>query len=64
MFVKICWFITLAGCGIGGLLALDMLLATDASAPQQGAAAAMACAFAVIPYVFTRAIEGMRGPQK
>ncbi|MGY3265836.1 hypothetical protein [Lysobacter sp. HA35] len=60
-FIVICWVVTLLGALIGGISIIDALNAD--SAPKQGAGAALACAFAIVPYVFTRAIEGMRGPQ-
>lgn len=60
-FIALCWFVTLFSSAIGVISLLDALRAD--SAPKQAAAAAMAVAFAVLPYVATRAIEGMRGPQ-
>jgi hypothetical protein len=60
-FIVICWIVTLIGAVIGSISIIDALNAD--SAPKQGAAGALACAFAVVPYVFTRAIEGMRGPK-
>lgn len=65
MFTKICWGITaLASC----LAAVGFVSSNAAatSAPQEAAGAAMALAIAVIPYVFTRCVEGMsskRGDQ-
>lgn len=44
------WIVTLLCACAGGLL-LAMAINADA-APAQGAAAAVACGFAVIPYVF------------
>lgn len=58
MAIIIVWVATLLGAIIGGFQFLNaMLLAT--SAPQQAAGAAMALCWVVIPYVFSRAIEGM-----
>ncbi len=41
----------------GAFGSLEYLLAT--SAPQQGAAAAMACASAIVPYVIARSLDGL-----
>jgi len=55
--VKALWFLTILGSTAGlGLLALSF---TMSGAPQQGAAAAMGAAFAVIPYVLSRAAEAI-----
>ncbi|MFC0677495.1 hypothetical protein ACFFGH_06480 [Lysobacter korlensis] len=61
-FIAVCWALTVAGCMLGAFLVFSTLYANGA--PQQAAAAALACAVTVIPYVFTRAIEGMRGDVK
>lgn len=48
---------------LGALFALVQILETHAnatSAPQQAAGMAMACAYAIVPYVFARSIEMMR----
>lgn len=58
-FLAICWVVTLLATLVATFLVLPALLSSSASAPQQGAAGAMACALCVIPYVFTRAVEGM-----
>jgi hypothetical protein len=61
MFTKLCWALTLVGTlAAGGVLALTILTATGA--PQQAAGAAVSVAVAVIPYVFTRAVEGLSRP--
>jgi hypothetical protein len=63
VFTKICWGIT----AFATLPAAICLLATfsgSASAPQEAAGAAMACAIVIIPYVFTRAIEGLAQPAR
>lgn len=58
-FVRICWIVTLlAACGAAFQL-FDVFVRGGLSAPQQAAGAALACALCVIPYVFTRAIEGL-----
>jgi hypothetical protein len=57
--IKLLWVITLL-CALiaGAVLALTVLAASGA--PQQAAGAAIALAVAVIPYVLTRAAEGLR----
>ena len=58
MFLAFCRGITiLAGCLALLELVMDSSLAT--SAPQQAAAAASAAAIAIIPYVFTKMVEGL-----
>jgi hypothetical protein len=55
--MKFFWLVTaLAACLAGATLAAT--LATSSGAPQQAAGAAIALAIAVIPYVFTRTVEG------
>lgn len=59
--VKFLYVLTLLGAVVG---AGDFLLGLVAanSAPQQAAGAAMALAWAVIPYVFARAAEKLNAP--
>lgn len=52
---KVLWVITIIGCFLGGA-ALLLAILSD-SAPKQGAAAAIAVAFAVIPYCLARAVS-------
>jgi len=42
---------------LGGALVLVIGIAKDSSAPQLAAFAGVACALAIIPYVFARAID-------
>jgi hypothetical protein len=58
MLVRICWAGTALVSGFS-LLTLASDLSRAESAPQQAAAAAMAVAWVVIPYVFTRSVEGL-----
>lgn len=51
-----CWFGVALGTVIGMALLVFSLL-SNMSAPQQGAAAAAGCGFAVIPYCFARAFD-------
>jgi hypothetical protein len=56
--IKICWVITAAA----GLLASFVLAATAIvarGAPQQAAGAAMALGIVVIPYIVTKALDGL-----
>lgn len=56
--MKALWIVTLISSSFGAL-ALLVSLASAKGAPQEAAGAAIACAMAIIPYVFTRAIEAM-----
>lgn len=58
MMVRICWGAT-ALISAFSLLTFASDLNNAGSAPQQAAAAAMALAWVVMPYVFTRSIEGL-----
>ncbi len=51
------WFLSLMGSIAGGFMLLVAISASN-GAPQQAAGAAIALGLAVIPYVFTRCIEG------
>lgn len=53
----ILWFLT-AVCAIISTLQFAATVTSAESAPQQAAGAAIAAAGVIIPYVFTRAIEG------
>lgn len=57
VFAKLCYLITLLACVVAGVLFLGSFAA--ASAPQEAAAASMAVAAAAIPYIFSRAVEGL-----
>lgn len=56
--VKFFWVLTLIASVLGGI-GLFFIAISPASAPQQAAGAAIAIGVAVIPYVFTRAVEGL-----
>jgi hypothetical protein len=58
MLVRICWGAT-AAVSAFSLLTFASDLSRAESAPQQAAAAAMALAWVVMPYVLTRSIEGL-----
>jgi len=62
MLIKICWAVTAAFAAFN-LLSFASDLNNAESAPQQAAAAAMAMAWVVIPYVLTRSIEGLFPPK-
>lgn len=50
------WIICIIACLIAGLV-LFQTLAGASGAPQEAAGAAIACAIAIIPYVFARSVE-------
>lgn len=57
---RLCWLVT-AGAAIVALMGLlDLLILTQLSAPQYAAMAAGVCAKVLVPYVFTRAVQGWR----
>lgn len=58
VILAICWIVTLIS-ACGALVTYIGTVANATSAPQEAAGAAMAVAIVVIPYVFTRAVEGM-----
>lgn len=55
----ICWFCAAVGSLIGMATFLQVTQSTTISAPQQAAGAGMALCWAVLPYVFARAVEQM-----
>lgn len=55
LFTIVIWLGVLIGCAAGGLF--FFLALKSEAAPAQAAGAALACAAAVIPYVFARAID-------
>jgi hypothetical protein len=57
MVLAFFWLCTLIGIAIGALQFAAVMVGSG-GAPQQAAGAAMALCWAVIPYVFTRAVEG------
>lgn len=62
MLVRICWGVTAAIAALS-FLTFASDLGRAESAPQQAAAAAMTLGWVVIPYVFTRAMEGLFPPK-
>ncbi|MDP3625035.1 MAG: hypothetical protein Q8S12_00445 [Hydrogenophaga sp.] len=56
--VRIIWFLPVIGALISSLIVL-VTLSAGASAPQEAAGYAMACAFSVVPYVLAKSIMGM-----
>lgn len=59
--IPLFWLLTMLSCMVGGFFLMIALLAST-GAPQEAAGAAIAVAFAVVPYCFTRALEGFRRP--
>lgn len=54
--MKFFWALTMIGSVIGGLILLWTIFTAE-GAPQEAAGAAVAIAFAVLPYCFTRAMQ-------
>ena len=64
-FIKLCWGITLLTTCFAAFAFFTMMV--DAKgAPQEASAAAIALCICIVPYVFTRSIEGlaMRKPME
>jgi hypothetical protein len=61
VFLKICWGITLL-MSCAAAIGLVATFAAAASAPQEAAGAAMVAATCIVPYVFTRCVEGLERP--
>lgn len=59
--MAICWLITVLATLASALLVVDAFGGQN-GAPQQAALGALAAAISIIPYVFTRAIEGICRP--
>jgi hypothetical protein len=59
--MKALHILTILGCLCGGFTLLNTFMTAN-GAPQEGAGAAIAAAFAVIPYCFVRAIELWAAP--
>ena len=56
------WLLPLLGTLLGSVILLGAFTTAN-GAPQEAAGAALASACAILPYVFARSIEGIRGPQ-
>lgn len=56
--MRIVFLLPLIGAIIGALIVM-LTIASGGSAPQEAAGYAMACAFAVVPYVLARSIQIM-----
>lgn len=57
------WVITLIGALLGGVVIILVTISSQ-SAPQEAAGYALACALAVIPYVFTRAAMALQAASR
>jgi hypothetical protein len=57
---KMLWIATAVGAAIGAVLLVSAFVMQQ-SAPQQGAAGAMAAAAGILPYVFARAWDELAG---
>jgi quinol-cytochrome oxidoreductase complex cytochrome b subunit len=62
-FLQFLWIFVAIGAAIGVVFVV-MALDASSNAMARTTAAAIGVAFAVIPYIFVRAVEGMAGPQK
>ena len=58
--LKACWVITLLLASFAALLVINVFMGGANGAPQEAALAAIACALCIVPYVFTRAVEGFQ----
>lgn len=58
---KILWLLAVPGLAMGGFLFAEAILGGQ-GAPQQGAAGALACAAAVLPYVLARTWDELTAP--
>jgi hypothetical protein len=54
--MKFLWLLTIIGC-VAGLFVLFFTLVGASGAPQEAAGAAIAIAFAVIPYCLARSVQ-------
>lgn len=58
ILIAFCWLVTLLAT-IAAVFVFVETLSLAKGAPQEAAGAAMAMTIAIIPYIFTRAIEGI-----
>lgn len=58
--MQLVWLLPLLG-AIVGAITIGLTMAGATSAPQEAAGYAAACAFAIVPYVFAKAVQGMGG---
>jgi hypothetical protein len=56
--MRIVFLLPMIGAIIGGLIVM-LTIASGGNAPQEAAGYAMACAFAVVPYVLAKSIQIM-----
>lgn len=61
ILVLISWSVTLLCTLVSAFLLLAAFNAE--AAPAQGAAAALACGVSIVPYVFSRALEGLQSKE-
>ena len=54
------WIVCLLAATLGFVQLMNTVTSTGISAPQQAAGAAMGLLVCVVPYVFTRALEGIK----
>ena len=59
-FIALSWGITLLASCLSALVGFSGIIRAS-GAPQEAAASAIALTIAMVPYVFTRALEGLKG---
>jgi len=57
----LCWLVTMVFCAVGAVRLFALSMQSGASAPQYAAEAAGVCAAVLVPYVFSRAVQALRG---
>lgn len=57
-FIRLLWFVTLLCTILSGVIIIFTTMVSK-GAPQEAAGYAMACAIAIVPYVFTKAFSAM-----
>jgi hypothetical protein len=57
--IVIVFLVALAGTALAAIQLYEIATAAQVSAPQQGAGAAMAAAYAIVPYCFARSIQAI-----
>lgn len=63
-FEKLCWVVTMLVSCAGAWRLFELALQQGASAPQYAAEAAGICAMLLVPYIFSRAVQGFRDDAK
>lgn len=56
------WIITAISTSFAGVILFITIVAPGLSAPQTSSGYALSCALAIVPYVFSRAIQALKTP--